>query len=149
RVAREKVGLGKEPVDPEQHSGPVKARGGGAELCALKILVVDDVRASGKSLALMLHAIGQWAEVLDDGAAAVDWYVGNRPNVLFLDIAMQGMSGYDVAREIRRHTALHGVCLVALTGYAAEEDRLQALELGFNHHLTKPTSLDALRELIV
>jgi CheY-like chemotaxis protein len=145
RVVRSNVELGKDQTDERQgdsHDAPA------AELPALKILVVDDVRASGRTLALMLGAIGQHAEVLNDGAAAVEWVVGNRPDVAFVDIAMPGMSGYDVAREIRRHKELHGVCLVALTGYAGEEGRRRALESGFDHHLTKPTSLDALRRLI-
>jgi CheY-like chemotaxis protein len=169
RIARDDIELNEEPVDPEQVSAKADvmlpfpttpsdkddvtqhtcsdAQTG--ELPRLKILVVDDVRSSGKTLALMLEAIGHHANVLDNGAAAVDWIVGNRPDVVFLDIAMPGMSGFDVAREIRRHEEFRNLHLVAMTGYSGDVDRRSALASGFDDHLAKPTSLDTLRELII
>jgi CheY-like chemotaxis protein len=115
---------------------------------AHKILVVDDVQASARTLALMLQSIGQTVSIVHDGPAAIDWVREHRPDLVFLDIAMPGMSGYEVARRIRKQAELRESYLVALTGYGQEADRLRALEAGFDCHMTKPTSIDALRRLL-
>jgi CheY-like chemotaxis protein len=67
---------------------------------------------------------------------------------VFLDIAMPGMNGYDVARRLRERAHLGDMILVALTGYGQDEDRRRAFEAGFNFHLTKPTSIEALENLL-
>jgi signal transduction histidine kinase/CheY-like chemotaxis protein len=113
-----------------------------------RILVVDDARASAETLAQLLRAIGHDVATAHDGRSAVDWTVRNKPEVVFLDIAMPGMDGYEVARRIRQTDGLEEIILVALTGYGQEQDRHRARDAGFNHHLTKPTSLSALRNVL-
>ncbi len=68
--------------------------------------------------------------------------------MVLLDIAMPELDGYEVARRVRAHPELAGVLLVALTGYGQQEDRRRAFEAGFNFHLTKPTNIAALEELL-
>jgi PAS domain S-box-containing protein len=114
-----------------------------------QILVVDDLHASAQTLAMMLRAIGQEVALAHDGQAAVDWAIRNKPDVVFLDIAMPGMNGYEAARRIREIIGPDRPLLVALTGYGQDEDRRQAIEAGFNHHLTKPASLDSLCEVLL
>jgi signal transduction histidine kinase/ActR/RegA family two-component response regulator len=113
-----------------------------------RILVVDDASASADTLAQLLRAIGHDVATANDGRSAVDWTVQNKPDIVFLDIAMPGMDGYEVARRIRATVGLEDIVLVALTGYGQEEDRRRATEAGFNLHLTKPTSLAALRSVL-
>jgi CheY-like chemotaxis protein len=113
-----------------------------------RILVVDDARESAETLALLLRAIGQDVSTAHDGRSAVDWVVQHKPDVIFLDIAMPGMDGYEVARRIRGTVGFEELVLVALTGYGQEDDRRRASEAGFNHHLTKPTSVEALRDVL-
>jgi CheY-like chemotaxis protein len=113
-----------------------------------RILVVDDAQESAETLALLLRAIGQDVSTVHDGRSAFDWAVQNKPDVVFLDIAMPGMDGYEVARLLRGAAGLEETVLVALTGYGQEEDRRRASEAGFNHHLTKPTSIEALCEVL-
>lgn len=124
------------------------ANGRGGTIPTLSILVVDDVQASAKTLAMMLQSIGQKVSVAHDGRAAIEWVLAHRPDLVFLDIAMPGMSGYDVAREIRSQPELNRTFLVALTGYGQDADRRRAMEAGFNHHMTKPASIDALEQLL-
>jgi two-component system CheB/CheR fusion protein len=114
-----------------------------------RILVVDDVEASARTLAMMLQAMGQEVTALNDGPAALQWVLANRPDIVFLDIAMPGMDGYEVARRIRDSANSDGPLLVALTGYGQDEDRRIALEAGFNRHLTKPANLIALYEILL
>ena len=113
-----------------------------------RILVVDDVEASATTMAMLLRAIGQDAEIRHDGMAALDWLTTSKADVVFLDISMPGMDGYEVARRIRALPQLNNLVLVALTGYGQEEDRRKAFEAGFNHHLVKPVSIDALEQLL-
>jgi two-component system CheB/CheR fusion protein len=58
------------------------------------------------------------------------------------------MSGYQVARQLRRQPEFARTMLVAVTGYGQEEDRRRSREAGFNHHLVKPVAPDALYELL-
>jgi PAS domain S-box-containing protein len=113
-----------------------------------RILVVDDVRASAKTLAMMLECIGQDVAIARDGAEAIEQVEADRRDVVFLDIAMPGMNGYDVARHLRARPESAELVLVALTGYGNEEDRRKSLAAGFDHHLTKPTSIEELAALL-
>lgn len=113
-----------------------------------RVLVVDDVYASAKTLAMMLQSINQDVEIANDGPSALEQVETRTPDVVFLDIAMPGMNGYDVARALRRKPALANTYLVALTGYGHEDDRRRAIEAGFHHHLTKPASIDQLTQLL-
>ena len=79
-----------------------------------------------------------------DGRSAVALAREHRPEVVICDIGLPDMSGYEVARMLRADRALDGSWLVALTGYAQPEDRERAAEAGFDAHLAKPPSIDAL-----
>lgn len=132
------------------HDGLPSGRKGGLQhLPTLRVLVVDDVEASALTLSMMLQSIGQKVDVVNDGRAAIEWVREHRPDLVFLDIAMPTMNGYDVARRIRADADLNGTYLVALTGYGQESDRRRALEAGFNYHMTKPASIDALEQLLI
>ncbi len=113
-----------------------------------RVLVVDDVQASAKTLAMMLNGIGQEVTVSYDGSSAIEQVLKSRPDVVFLDIAMPGMNGYEVARRLRQQADRKRLTLVALTGYGQDEDRRRAIEAGFDHHLIKPTSIDELAQLL-
>ena len=118
-----------------------------AAVPAHRILVVDDVTASAHTLAMMLRAIGQEVFEEYDGPSGVKSALAKNPGVAFIDIAMPGMSGYDVARRLRAEKP--DMFLVALTGYGQEDDRRKSLEAGFNHHLVKPTSIAVLQRLLL
>jgi CheY-like chemotaxis protein/two-component sensor histidine kinase len=111
-----------------------------------RIGVVDDVDASAQTLGMMLRAVGHDVTTFNDGPSAIEWTLKNSPEVMFLDIAMPGMSGYDVARELRAKRP--ALVLVALTGYGQDEDRRKAFEAGFNHHMVKPATLEALEDVL-
>ncbi len=114
-----------------------------------RILVVDDVQVSAEILASMLRSIGQETSLATDGLTAIEWARENKPDVVFLDIAMPGMDGYEVARRLRACSELKGLRLVALTGYGQEEDRRKAYEAGLDHHMTKPASFEAVQEFLL
>jgi two-component system CheB/CheR fusion protein len=125
-----------------------ESHGTTSSLLRRRVLVVDDVRPSARTLAMMLTGLGQETRTEHDGPSALAAAPVFRPDVVLLDIAMPGMDGYEVARRMRRDTNGRTAVLVALTGFGQEEDRRRAFEAGFDHHLVKPTSVDALRELL-
>jgi CheY-like chemotaxis protein len=67
-----------------------------------------------------------------------------RPDVIFLDIGMPELSGYEVAARIRKAPWGRNAILVAVTGYGRPEDVERAKVAGFDHHLLKPMELDAM-----
>ncbi|MEO7335273.1 MAG: response regulator, partial [Caldimonas sp.] len=72
-----------------------------------------------------------------------------RPHVALLDIGMPDLSGYEVARRLRREPWATGIHLIALTGRGQDDDRRQAAEAGFDNHLSKPADPDVLSGLIL
>ena len=92
----------------------------------------------------MLEIGGHRVWLARDGRSAVALAREHRPEVVICDIGLPDMSGYEVARMLRADRALDGSWLVALTGYAQPEDRERAAEAGFDAHLAKPPSIDAL-----
>jgi PAS domain S-box-containing protein len=113
-----------------------------------RILVVDDNRDAADSLRLLLEAMGNEVHVAYDGNTALEEVRRFRPSLLFLDIGLPGMSGYDVARRLRENTSLSKMVLVAITSWGGEDDVQRSAREGFDFHLTKPVDLAVLQELL-
>jgi len=109
-----------------------------------RILVVDDNRDAADTLAALLSSMGHTTAVANDGYQALRMLPGFAPQVVFLDLGMPGLSGYDVAAELRRDRLNDGLRLVALTGWGGAADRERSARAGFDRHLTKPATLDAI-----
>jgi PAS domain S-box-containing protein len=109
-----------------------------------RVLVVDDNVDAATSLALLLKLDGHDVKLAHDGPGALSAARGFTPQVILLDIGLPGMSGYEVARELRRDPAFAETTFIALTGYGQAEDRRKSKSAGFDHHLTKPIDDEAL-----
>jgi CheY-like chemotaxis protein len=107
----------------------------------LRLLVVDDNTDAAETLAALLEIAGHATQVASNGYQAIELAQQFRPDVIFLDIGMPEMSGYDVAKVLRNTLGLERVFLIALTGWGAEKDRELTREAGFDEHLTKPASI--------
>jgi CheY-like chemotaxis protein len=70
------------------------------------------------------------------------------PDVIFLDIGLPGMDGFELARRLRVIPETRSSLYVALTGYGQPADRLSARQAGFDHHLTKPADPNEVLQLI-
>lgn len=114
----------------------------------LRVLIVDDNADSADTTRWMLELIGHQASVENSGRAALDAMAGLRPDVVLLDIGMPGMNGYEVCRAMRARPELDDTVLIAQTGWGQENDRKLAFEAGFDHHVTKPVSLDLLIQVL-
>lgn len=113
---------------------------------ALRILIADDNRDVGESLAEALRGYGAEIRLVGDGVSALDNYGDFQPDVAILDIGMPRVTGYDVARMLRSRGATQP--LIALTGWGQAEDRQRAFASGFDHHLVKPVAIPMLLELL-
>ena len=113
-----------------------------------RIVVVDDNLDAAESLALLLTLDGHDVRVAHDGAAALVAVEADPPDLVFLDIGMPVMNGYEVAQRLRQWPGLQNLLLVAMTGWGQEEDRRRSQEAGFDHHLVKPVEPDALRKVL-
>jgi signal transduction histidine kinase/ActR/RegA family two-component response regulator len=114
-----------------------------------RVLVVDDNRDAAESLALVLRDAGHDVVTAADGAAALTVSGAQPFDVVFLDLAMpDGLDGFEVAARMRADPRLHGVKLVALTGFGQQEDRRRTSAAGFDAHLVKPVDPDDVRRLL-
>ena len=113
-----------------------------------RVLVVDDNLDAVETLAILLKFLGHTVQMAHDGPSAVAQALAWQPDVLLLDIGLPGISGYEVARQIRLEASLAGIMLVALTGYSQESDRQRSREAGFDHHLAKPADFDELKLIL-
>ena len=113
-----------------------------------RILVVDDNKDAAESMATLLELWGHEVKRTYDGTRALAMGIDYRPEVIFLDIGLPGMDGYEVAGRLREMPETARAVLVAVTGYGQEEDRRRSRRAGFDHHLVKPVAPETLRLLL-
>ena len=112
------------------------------------MLVVDDNRDAAEMVATVLEMEGHESKAVNDGMQALACVDEYEPEVIVLDIGLPGIDGYEVARRLRRLPKTRDALLIALTGYGQSADQQHARDAGFDHHLVKPTDMDAVVRLI-
>jgi signal transduction histidine kinase len=138
------------PLAAPSTASPQKSSDGNGDqpLPEMQILLVDDNQSAAHMMCRLLEKLGQKVHVADSGPAALLQLPKIAPDIIISDVAMPGMSGYDLARQIRELNLPQRPYLVAVTGYGQESDRQDALAAGFDKHLTKPVGVAALEELL-
>lgn len=114
----------------------------------LRVLVVDDDSDHATSLASLLGEYGYDSHVCLHAQDCMEAVERLRPQIILLDLAMPGKTGFDIADEIRRRRELRPARLVAVTGHGQELDRVQTRLRGFDHHLLKPIDFQELEAII-
>ena len=112
------------------------------------VLVVDDNRDAANTLAAIIRLAGHQVHTCYDGAAGFREACRLRPDVLFLDLGLPGMDGYEVAALLKKERGLESMRMVAVTGYGQGADRERALAAGFDHHLLKPPDPSVIRAIV-
>lgn len=109
-------------------------------LQGLKILVVDDDVDSREFVTFVLEQDGAQVQMVASGFDALQALLESQPDILISDIGMPEIDGYELVRQVRLWTAEQGgqIPAIALTAYAGEYDQKQAIEVGFQQHLSKP-----------
>ena len=103
-----------------------------------RVLLIDDNIDAAESLAQLLSLSGHDARTAVDGAGGLRAAVEFSPEVVFCDLGLPGMSGYEVAKSLRALPGGRDLVLVALTGYGQPSDREKTAQAGFDAHLVKP-----------
>lgn len=112
-----------------------------------KILVVDDNMDAADMTAELLRVFGLDVDVAYGGNEALAAARARAPDVIFLDLGMPLVDGYDVAKALRAEVMFNSVKLVALTAWGDESSRERAKAAGFDLHLMKPTHISALVDI--
>ena len=113
-----------------------------------RIMVVDDNLDAAQTLAMLLTMMDNETLMAHDGLAALDLATEFKPDVMFLDIGMPKLNGYEVGRRIRQQAWGKDMVLIAVTGWGQDEDKRRSIEAGFDFHLTKPVLPAALEKLL-
>lgn len=114
----------------------------------LRILVVDDNPDAAHTLSMLLQMAGHETYKASGGDEALRLARQVTPDVAVLDIGMQDMSGYALAQGIRAQPWGGAMTLIAVTGHSGSDEPARAREAGFDHHFTKPVTLEKLLEAL-
>ena len=122
---------------------PVEAASPAVQARTLDVLVIEDNVDAAESLADVLALEGHRVHVATNGRSGIALARQLRPQVILCDIGLPDLNGYEVARTLRVD-GLTSARLIAVSGYGQPEDRKKAAEAGFDDHIAKPPSIDAL-----
>ncbi len=119
-------------------------------LAGIRILVVDDEAGARELMNRILQGFGADVALADSGHAALSLLFEQRPHVLLADLGMPGMDGFALIEQVRALDADFGglTPAVAVTGYTSPQDRLRALQAGYQNHIAKPVEPDELAIVI-
>jgi len=113
-----------------------------------RALIIDDNRDAATTMSMFVEELGGAAVTAHDGASGLAAMESFHPDIVFMDIGMPGLDGYEVCRRIRQMPSQQHVVLVAVTGWGQAQDKRRAIEAGFDAHLTKPVDPDAVAQLL-
>lgn len=113
-----------------------------------RILIVDDNQDAADSLSMLLKVHGHETHVAYSGEQALAGIEAFMPEVGLLDLGLPEMNGFELAHQLRAKPSLHGLRLIALTGYGQPEFQERTRSAGFADHLVKPIDPVALERAI-
>jgi CheY-like chemotaxis protein/two-component sensor histidine kinase len=113
-----------------------------------RAVIIDDNKDAARTLVMLVEQLGGTARMAHDaasGLAAIDEF---EPAIVFLDIGLPGIDGYEACRRIRQRPARKNMTVIAVTGWGQPQDKQRALDAGFDAHLTKPVDPAALERVL-
>lgn len=113
-----------------------------------RVLIAEDHVDSARGIGLLLRLYGYEVTIVTDGRDAVRAAMWFAPQAALIDITLPGLDGFDVARQLRALTVTRACRLIAMTGWTADEYVDRAHAAGFDEHLVKPISADALLQAL-
>jgi len=109
------------------------------------VLIVDDERTLARAIKAYLEEAGYQAEVAGDAVAALPLLASLRPDVVFTDVRLPGMSGIELLKQIREFDP--NIAVVVMTAHGTIEGAVEAVKLGAFDYLKKPLDLEELKLL--
>ncbi|MBC7894402.1 MAG: PAS domain S-box protein, partial [Cytophagaceae bacterium] len=129
-------------------AAPTPEPNGARPAHARRVLIVDDNEDGATSMAMLVTLAGHEAFAAHDGERAVEEAERLLPDIVLLDIGLPKLNGYEVCRRIRATSWGARMHIVAVTGWGQEADRERSTAAGFDAHLVKPVSPEALMKLL-
>jgi CheY-like chemotaxis protein len=129
---------------PAEKPVAINAPASALQTNGLRVLVVDDNIDAAETLGALLEFSGHQVQVAHSGAAALSSAAAHLPQVVFLDIGLPDISGYDAAQALRGMEGMAGARIIALTGWGTPSDKERSSAAGFDQHLTKPVDFNLL-----
>ena len=121
-------------------------------MAAKKILVVDDEMHILRIVKYKLESAGYQVLTALNGTEALQLARDEKPSLIFLDIMMPGINGYEVCSELKNDPATRDIIIIMLTAKGQESDKIKGLEVGVDEYITKPFSpqdlLDRTKDLL-
>lgn len=114
----------------------------------MRVMLVDDDEMNRFFGEKLLQVCGALVVVAESGEQALEYLQKDTFDVMFLDISMPGMNGYQTAREIRRHQRFAELAIVALTAHAIAGEHERCLEAGMDDFMSKPFELSDLQAVL-
>lgn len=114
----------------------------------LNVLMIDDNKDLTEIMCELINFLGHKAESALNGNDGILKAKELHPDVIICDIGLPVMNGYEVAKSIRKENDLKNIYLIALSGYAQQEDVERSRKAGFNMHLAKPLSMETLKSTL-
>ena len=118
------------------------------EMPQLNILIIEDIHAVAFMFRRLLESSGHLVRVAKSAEEARELIVDDKPEIIFSDIGLPGMNGFDFARELSSDPEVGEIPLVAMTGSSRNKDIERATLAGFDHFLSKPIDIHEVREVI-
>ncbi len=113
-----------------------------------RVLIADDNHDTAEMASMLLEMLGHETRIAHDGVEALAIADAFEPEVVFLDIGMPRLNGYDTCRQLRERPWAKRTLIVACSGWGQEEDRRKSRDAGFDHHLVKPVSPELITSLL-
>ena len=135
---------------PRMNEAPNSSTVTPSMLMGVRLLVVDDDPGARELISGMLEGFGAQVATAESGQAALSLLFAQRPDVLIADLGMPGMDGYTLIEQVRGLEPDFGglTPAVAVTAYASPQDRLRALQAGYQNHVAKPVEAEELAIVI-
>ena len=111
----------------------------------MRILIIEDAEDVAASMQMLLEIDGHDVAIAVDGPEGIGRARVFAPHVIFCDIGLPGMDGYEVARAMEADPTLRGIFRVAISGYALPADIARAGDAGFHRHIAKPANPEDIR----
>jgi two-component system CheB/CheR fusion protein len=136
-------------ADASALPAPIRQSGiADAPIAGCRIVVIEDNIDQAQTLAALLSLWGYEVKTASEGTAGITLAEEFKPELVLVDLGLPGISGYEVARRLRKHPELKNICIVAQTGWGDTTDRRRTKEAGFDFHLLKPLDPEDLRSVI-
>jgi CheY-like chemotaxis protein len=115
---------------------------------AHKALVIDDNKQTADSLCDMLGLLDFHADAVYGSRDALYYLKSTSPNLVFLDINMPGLSGFEILSFIQREPLIDNMTVIVITSDDQEETAKRAMDAGAESVIVKPVTLQALEEVL-